>query len=284
MKHILYLATAIILITSCKQEKSNNKAQNDLKSIHETTLKSADSSANNKLGNEYMVLGTLYQQKAGEYRALCYQAFNLGKLMLDADLKDASVDKHRIVILDVDETVLDNSPFQAKCIKDGTNYPVNWDEWCKKSSAMPLPGVLDFLSYAKSNGVSIYYVTNRKSHLKEATINNLVVMGFPQADAEHVITRTTDDSKEGRRQELASKYHISLLFGDNLNDFSNVFEKKDSYTRAASVDEYKNEFGRRFIVLPNAMYGDWELALYNYDSKLSDSTKSALRHEALMGF
>jgi len=113
---------------------------------------------------------------------------------------------------------------------------------------------------------------------------NLKSMGLPQADAEHVITRSSDDSKEGRRQELLKDYHISLLFGDNLNDFSDIFEKKDPAARAALVDQNQEEFGRRFILLPNAMYGDWELALYGYNQKQADSTKFRIRRQALTGF
>lgn len=283
MRSLICIVTALTILTACKQEKPKEAVPGQGPRI-ETTTSPAGLPDSNLLKNEHMVLATLFHQQAGEYRALCYQAFNLGKLMLDVDLKDPSVDKHRIVVLDIDETVLDNSPFQSRCISEGTTYPVSWDEWCKKASAKPLPGVLDFLNYARSNGVSVFYITNRKSHLKDITIQNLVKMGLPQADAEHVITRSAEDSKEGRRQELLKNYHISLLFGDNLNDFSDIFEKKNPAKRAAEVDQNRAEFGRRFIILPNAMYGDWELALYNFDQKQADSTKFRLRREALTGF
>ncbi|KAF0201550.1 MAG: acid [Bacteroidetes bacterium] len=231
-----------------------------------------------------MVLATLYQQTAAEYRALCYQAFNIGKFMLDADLNDKSVDKHRIIVLDVDETVLDNSPFQAKSVLESTSYPVNWDKWCNLANAEPLPGALEFLNYARANGVSIFYITNRKDYLKEVTIKNLAYMGFPHADAEHVITRSAESSKEGRRQELLKKYHISLLFGDNLNDFADNFEGRNVKSRFNAVDQVSKQFGRKFIVLPNAMYGDWESALYDYSSKVNDSVKFEMRRKALKSF
>lgn len=237
-----------------------------------------------KFNNEHMVLGTLYHQQAAEYRALCYQAYNLGKMMLDKDLADKNIEKHRVVILDIDETVLDNSPYQAECILDDISYPVRWDEWCLKAIAQPVPGSLEFLTYAKQNGVDAYYITNRKEHLKEATIKNLKDLGFPNADGEHVIMRTTENSKESRRSVIAEKYHIAILFGDNLNDFTTGFDVNSNKQRMNEVDRIRQEFANRYIVLPNSMYGDWETAIYKMDKKQSDSIKAELRRKALSGF
>ncbi|GAB1403948.1 5'-nucleotidase, lipoprotein e(P4) family [Lentimicrobium sp.] len=248
------------------------------------TIVIVDTLLQQKLRNEHMVLATLYHQKAAEYRALCYQAFNIGKLMLDKDLSDPAIEKHRIIVLDVDETVLDNSPFQAKSILESTSYPVYWNEWCKLAKAEPLPGAVDFLNYARKNGVSIFYVTNRREALKAVTIENLKNTGFPHADEEHVIMRTAEASKESRRQALLKKYHISLYFGDNLNDFAETFEGKSSNQRMHAVEDHKDDFGRRFIVLPNAMYGDWELALYGYNGGQPDSVLFDIRRKSLKSF
>lgn len=283
-KLVLIFFAVLVMLSSCKQEKDTKKINNPDSVKTEQNSNCADSAFRMKVINEHMVLATLYQQTAAEYRALCYQAFNFGRMMLDADLADKTIDKHRIIVLDVDETVLDNSPFQAKSVLESTSYPVNWDEWCNLAIADPLPGAIDFLKYARSNGVSIFYVTNRKDYLKEVTIKNLAELGFPQADTEHVITRSAEASKEGRRQELMKKYHISLLFGDNLNDFSEVYEGLSVKERLAAVDRTSQEFGRKFIVLPNAMYGDWENALYEYNTRISDSLKFEMRRKALKSF
>lgn len=284
MKRTIFLILTLTLVFSCKQKDARETSKQTKPASEIAGFSNQDSVKLAELKNEHMVLGTLFQQKAGEYKALCYQAFNFGKVILDKDLADKSIDKHRVVVLDIDETVLDNSPFQAKCILEGTNYPLYWDEWCKLASAKALPGAIDFLQYAKANGIGIYYITNRKIHLKDVTIKNLKELGFPDADAEHVIMRTTIDSKEPRRQELLKNNHISLLFGDNLNDFSEVFEKKNPEHRNAEVDNVRNLFGQRFIVLPNAMYGDWELALYEFDQKQPDSIKYRIRRQALTAF
>lgn len=282
-RNISFLLIMLVLAFSCRP-KQNTPDKNALNGGSAVTEISPDSSAEGSLRNEYMVLATLYQQQAGEYRALCYQAYNIGRMLLDRDLADKTIDKHRAVVLDVDETVLDNSPFQAKCILEGTSYPVNWDAWCNLAMAEAVPGALDFLAYAKANGLSVYYVTNRKLHLREVTIANLKQLGFPDADTDHVIMRTDVNSKEPRRLGISGRHHISLLFGDNLNDFSDIFEKDNNGLRNKAVDSVRKAFGQRFVVLPNAMYGDWESAIYKGRSKESDSVKFQLRRNALRSF
>jgi 5'-nucleotidase (lipoprotein e(P4) family) len=279
-KYTLCLIGLMLLSTSaCKRQTEENTILTNRDTIFVT-----DTLLQQKLRNEHMVLATLYHQTAAEYRALCYQAFNIGRLMLDKDLANAGIEKHRIIVLDIDETVLDNSPFQAKSILESTSYPKYWNEWCELAKAEPLPGAIDFLNYARKNGVSIYYVTNRKEALKEVTIKNLKETGFPLADGEHVIMRTAEASKESRRLDLLKKYHISLYFGDNLNDFAETFEGKSAEKRLLAVDDNKDDFGTRFIVLPNAMYGDWELALYGYNGGQSDSALFDLRRKNLRPF
>ena len=83
---------------------------------------------------------------------------------------------------------------------------------------------------------------------------------------------------------MLKDYHIALLFGDNLADFTNDFECKTTAERASKADSMKNEFGKRFIVLPNAMYGDWEMALYDNNFKMSDQEKSEKRKSNLISF
>ena len=283
-KYILFIILPFtIMMASCHREKPAETNQQP--SISGDTFNiTQDSAFRKKVINEHMVLATLFHQTAAEYRALCYQAFNIGRFMLDVDLADKSVDKRRIIVLDIDETVIDNSPFQAKSILNSTSYPSYWKEWCNLAQAEPLAGAIEFLNYARANGVSIFYVTNRKEEFKEVTIQNLKDKGFPHADAEHVVMRTAEASKEGRRQELLTKYHISLLFGDNLNDFAEDFEGKDINSRSAAVDQSSKQFGTRYIVLPNAMYGDWEDAIYAYNPRVSDSLRFEMRRKALKSF
>lgn len=238
---------------------------------------------------EYQVGAVLYMQKAAEYRASAYQAFNLAKMSLDADfdkknlkrLPKAERKMPRAVVVDVDETVLDNSPAQATQIKNNLPFvQSNWTNWVNMRKARAIPGAVDFLNYAASKGVRVFYVTNRNEAEKQATIDNLKSVGFPDVSAETVVVRTTESGKEARRQSISQKYRIVLLIGDNLNDLSNVFERKSVADRLTEVDKMREMFGRKFIVLPNAMYGDWESAIYEYQ-RLTEAQKAEKRAAAL---
>ena len=233
---------------------------------------------------EHNVMSVLWFQTAGEARALQYQAFNIARLMLEKDLAEMTHEKKRAVIVDIDETVLDNSPYEGRAIRINKGYPHDWDKWMNAAQAEPLPGAVDFLKYAVSKGVDVFYVTNRRAQYKDATLNNLKNKGFPQAEESHLFLRTDEGSKEKRRETISATHDIVLLMGDNLGDFAAVFDDKSVADRNAAVDRMKNEFGKRFIVLPNPAYGDWENAVYGYQLSSSDSIKNLKRKAALKGF
>jgi 5'-nucleotidase (lipoprotein e(P4) family) len=231
--------------------------------------------------NEQSVLALVWYQTAAETRALCYQAYNLARMMLDQGLSSGPAGRPKAVVVDIDETLLDNSPYNAKQVFSSENYPKGWREWVELAQAGVVPGSLEFLRYADQKGVQVFYVTNRRVVEGPATLKNLQRLGFPQARPERLFLRDTEDSKEPRRKKIAEQYDVVLLVGDNLNDFADVFEEKSMQQRAAAVDRLKDQFGRRFIVLPNPFYGDWEGAVYKYNWQLSDEEKNRLRKEAL---
>ena len=234
--------------------------------------------------HEHNVMSVLWFQTAAEARALQYQAFNIARWMLDEDLEEVTTGKKRAVIVDVDETVVDNSPYEGRAILTNIGYPTDWEKWIDLAKAEPLPGAVEFLQYAISQGVDVFYVTNRKVRDKKATIENLKRKGFPQAEESHVYVRTDEGSKEKRRKTIEESHHIVLLMGDNLADFAAVFDNTSVQERNNEVDRLKEEFGKRFIVLPNPIYGDWEGAIYDYQYSLSDSVKNLKRKAALRGF
>lgn len=234
--------------------------------------------------NEYLVLSTLFCQSAAEYKALCYQSFNLARLMLDRNLENSEITAKRAIITDIDETVLDNSPFETKCIMENTNYPEFWDNWVNKVDAKPVTGAVEFLNYAKNKGVEVFYITNRKEYLKDSTMKNLQKYDFPFADSEHLLMRTEESSKEKRRIIVEKEFHVALLLGDNLADFTDKYDKMSVAQRSTITDSLKKEFGKIFIVLPNPMYGDWEGAIYNYDYNASPKIKDSLRKSQLISF
>jgi len=207
-----------------------------------------------------LMLATLYNSYAAEYEALAYQAYNIASYRI-LEVKNKYPDKTNLaVVLDIDETILDNSPYQAKLIQDNISYDSCWNEWCNSARARAIPGALSFLQLADSLGFTIFYLSNRKdSFVKKGTIENMKKHNFPQTDEDHFLLRTISSSKEARRQKIEVNYEIVLLCGDNLGDFYEDAENvKD---RSKEVSEFKKEFGEKFIVLPNAMYGNWVNAL-----------------------
>ncbi|HEX9962332.1 MAG TPA: 5'-nucleotidase, lipoprotein e(P4) family [Pyrinomonadaceae bacterium] len=239
---------------------------------------------------EYQIGAILYMQKAAEYRALAYQAFNIARIQLDADEKDrkklprAERRKQRAVVVDVDETVLDNSPAQAVQVKNRLPFiQEKWTAWVNTRRAKAIPGAIDFLNYASRKGARIFYVTNRIEVEKQPTIDNLKALGFPDVSAETVLVKTGESSKEARRQTILQTYRIAILMGDNLDDLSNVFERKSIAARFGEVEKLSEMFGRKFIVLPNAMYGTWESAIYEYE-RLTEAQKTEKRANALESY
>ncbi len=262
------------------------------------TVSTAQQSSSVAQGNadvQYQVGGALYMQKAAEYRALAYQAFNLARRQLDADfdkrlikkLPKAEQKKPRAIMVDIDETMLDNSPAQAYQIKHRVAFNLpDWYRWGEMRRAKAIPGSVEFINYATSKGVKVYYVSNRDEVQRQATLENLKSAGFADVSNEDLMLRQLDadgkpiSPKGPRREAIQQKYRIVLQIGDNLDDFSSVFEKKPIAERFAETDKNRNEFGSTWIVLPNAMYGTWENAIYEY-GRLTDEQKAERRAAAL---
>lgn len=240
MKQIILLISVLFIISCNKGEKQEEKADND-----------------------HLLMATAFQQLSPEYKAITLQSYKLAKYKLQGILLFNDSVNNKAIVLDIDETVLDNSPFQAKCIIENTNYPKYWNEWVAKEDAKLVPGVKEFLNYADSTGFEIFYISNRKHKHLQATINNLKKHKLPKADSSHILLRKETSSKTERRKKVSEVYEIALLIGDNLNDFSGEFEIEENGKRIAKVFEMKDNFVDKFIILPNPMYGEWEGALLN---------------------
>jgi len=226
-------------------------------------------------------MAVLWFQRAAEARALYFQAYNIARERLDAALARRQGEEKLAVIMDLDETILDNSPFEADLIKTGKTFSEkSWKEWVSQCQARALPGARPFLAYAASNKVEVFYVSNRNSNDFDDTARNLRAQDFPMVDAEHLLLQQAHEGKEPRRQELGRKYNIVLLMGDNLGDFTGIFDQQNSEVRSGLADENREKFGRLFIVLPNPMYGTWEDCLYP-PTVQTDQQKSSLRRELL---
>ncbi len=217
---------------------------------------------NNKTGYRDYTNAVLWQQHSGELRALTFQAYNFARLSLLEQLKTADSAKRNCVVVDIDETVLDNSPYQGSALQKGMSYSQeDWERWTAKGIADTIPGALGFLKFAARFNVEVFYVSNRLTSETEGTLKNLKHFGFPNADEKHLMLNSGTSDKEPRRSEIREAYNILLLCGDNLSDFSNLFYRAQKNTKE-EVDRAQHLFGTQFIVFPNPMYGDWEKQFY----------------------
>lgn len=241
-------------------------------------LAQTQAQAASHLGEEN-VMSVAWYQTSAESKALYLQGYNIARRNLDQDLQQPSA-KPRAIILDIDETVLDNSPYQAYNALHNKTFPSCWAKWVKLAKAKPVPGAKAFLNYANSKGVQIYYVTDRSSNQLSATKKNLKREGLPQADNQHVLLKKkSDKTKESRRQAIEAKNNVIMFFGDNLTDFNDPKSPavKDRY---ADIMAHANDWGSKYIILPNPMYGGWEAALYNgnYAQKPAKLAKERKAH------
>jgi acid phosphatase len=220
----------------------------------------------------------LWMQSALEYEASALQAYRTARLQLEYALKTpawtAAIEQTGnvaglppAVILDIDETVLDNSYYQARMIREGTAYSdATWNAWVEERKATPIPGALEFTREAARQGVTVFYVTNRVQNGEPATRDNLAALGFPlDATIDTVLTRGERSewqasAKGPRRSHVAERFRILLLVGDDLGDFVTNASgtPEDRITRTAAYDD---RWGRQWIMLPNPTYGSWERAV-----------------------
>ncbi len=234
--------------------------------------------------NDHLLFATLYHQYTPEYKALCLQSYHVAKRNLAWIMESTNFEVAPAVVLDLDETVLDNSPFEAKCILENTSYPKYWDEWMNEANADLVPGAADFLETAQALGAEIYYISNRKEKYLAQTIKNMQLHKLPNADSAHIWLRTDTSSKKARRDSLSTQRTIVLLIGDNLNDFTEAFELDNNNERMAEVEKMKDLFGQRFIMLPNPMYGEWEKAILDGSYEHERTDRDSLYKKALRSF
>ncbi len=238
-------------------------------------------------------------QTAGEYEASARQAYTIASLMLERALADptwtASLEQAAsggyeslppAVILDVDETVLDNSPNQVRQVLDDRDFATPaWQAWVREEKAGLVPGALEFTRQAAARGIRVFYVTNRRHEVEEATHGNLARHGFPlEAGFDTVYTRDEREDwgsdKGTRRVAVGREHRVLLLIGDALGDFVSGGDAAVA-ERQRLVRGHADYWGSRWIVLPNPQYGAWDGALIGFDFALSREEKRALKRAAL---
>ncbi|WP_314404026.1 5'-nucleotidase, lipoprotein e(P4) family [Stenotrophomonas rhizophila] len=293
------LACAVMALSACKRtEAPADAAPPAAAAPAGAPAASADAavSANDNLN------AVLWMQRAQEYRAITEQTYRAAADHLDKALKepnwDALVSEERgnaakglkpAVVLDVDETVLDNSPYQARLVRDGKEYDeLSWDQWVAEKKAKAIPGVVDFAKAANAKGVTLLYISNRAVHLKEATLANLREQGLPVADDSVFLGLGTvvdgceqaGSEKNCRRRLAGQKYRVLMQFGDQLGDFVEVTANTND-GRDALLQQYHDWFGERWWMLPNPTYGGFEPAQFNNDYSQSRQARHDAKRAAL---
>ncbi|KGM52748.1 acid phosphatase [Lysobacter concretionis Ko07 = DSM 16239] len=245
----------------------------------------------------------VWMQTAVEYRASALQTYRAAIGQLDAALADPQWDAlvpgeranpatglKPAVILDIDETVLDNSPYQVRLVRHGLQYdPASWADWVAEQQAKPVPGVLEFARAAGARGITMIYLSNRTEDQKAASIANLRAVGLPVADDSVYLGKGLqvagcDQAQSGdkhcRRQLVGRTYRVLMQFGDQLGDFAQPHPNSPA-ARQALLDRYGGWFGERWWMLSNPSYGDWQPALFGNDWSLSPSAQRKAKLKAL---
>ncbi len=249
---------------------------------------------------------TLWQQHSSEAAMLQMQTYNAAAKQLQAALQDqqwnalsaqdlstsADVTAKNLppaIIVDVDETVLDNSAYQARLIRDLEKYnPTSWDAWVREEKANAIAGAAAFLNQASRHGVTVFYLSNRVHTQQEPTLANLRKAGFPVADDQQFLGRNTEvgncsktgSDKSCRRQYVGKNYRVIMQFGDQLGDFIEIIGTT-SQARREILNDYAQWIGARWFILPNPTYGSWEAAAIDNSENISDDARRELKYKAL---
>lgn len=234
---------------------------------------------------------TLWMQRAPEYRAIAEQVYRQAREKIAAPAPgSAAVEQGdapaealarmpTAVVLDLDETVLDNSVYQARLLRDGGNFdPKTWGEWVAAGAAEAIPGAREFVATARRLGHTVFYVSNRDCSTppptsddpcpaKTATLRNLVLLGIdPAPDPDRMLLRGERPEwlrggKAQRRSFIAERYRIVALVGDDLGDFV------DPRVFVGDRERLEKRFGESWFLLPNPIYGSWTAPFGSVEQK-----------------
>lgn len=239
----------------------------------------------------------VWTMTSAEYEASVRMAYAMARTALDAALKNK---KHSAaleqtgnfsklppaIILDVDETVLSNGPFQVMLMTDTQTRPAEiMSRWVEQADAKPLPGAVEFIQYAQSKGVTAFFITNRNAEKEAATRKNLAGVGIhlPTEVDTVLLEREKPEwtgDKSTRRAEVAAKYRVLLVIGDDFNDFVPAF-RVPMAERKALAEKEAARWGRDWIILPNPMYGSWEGASFGFDFRSTPDDRRRHKFEAI---
>jgi len=219
---------------------------------------------------------TLWVQTSAEYAVSTIQVYAMAGDHLEPAVNDenwsalsqpGARDRPSAIIIDIDETVLDNAGHAARAIIARESFNVDaWHAWVREAAAPAVPGAIDYLRKVNEMGVTIFYVSNRLHDLEDPTRRNLESLGCPlRTDIDVVLLREERPGwgrdKSPRRDWVAREFRVLQVVGDDLGDFVRVPEGSDHEDRTEIARSHENQWGRKWFLLPNPIYGGWEEAL-----------------------
>ena len=214
---------------------------------------------------ETETMGLLWMRTSAEYRALAYQGYNVAMNAVKMAVTDPSHQRKPLaIVLDADETVVDNTKLMGESIVNGNGRfdAPWWRQAVHQGKSQAMPGAVEFLNEVHKQGVEIFYVSNRYAPVNlDVTIQNFKELGFPSVDKDHVLLFEKDSDKQPRFDMIAKKYYVIVYMGDNAGDFPIGTKGKTLAERNSIIDAHKEDFGTTFVVFPNPAYGSWVSAL-----------------------
>ncbi len=217
----------------------------------------------------------LWTATSAEMHYASIQAYDLASLKLRAKLNN-DYSKPMAVVMDLDETVLDNSPYMFNQIAKGKTFDGDsWYEWCMEASAGLLPGAFEFIKKCEALDVEVYFISNRGIETLSGTLDNLQKLDIKTGE-EHILLKESLSDKTDRRNMVAEDYNIVLFIGDNLRDFSEIYKDRQLNFGKPVVDEELSNLRENFVIIPNPMYGEWRKPINMGQKPSSDSEKTEL--------
>ena len=291
----------VAIVTQAQSAKAVTTAKNDGVSATANHTVTNNAVANNVVANdvaaqealkqkqqyqaETETMGLLWMRTSAEYRALAYQGYNVAMNAVKMAVTDPSHQRKPLaIVLDADETVVDNTKLMGESIANGNGRfdAPWWRQAVHQGKSQAMPGAVEFLNEVHKQGVEIFYVSNRYAPVNlDVTIQNFKELGFPSVDKDHVLLFEKDSDKQPRFDMIAKKYYVVVYMGDNTGDFPIGTKGKTLAERNAIIDAHKEDFGTTFVVFPNPAYGSWVSALAKGYQNLSPEEQKQVNNQYL---
>ena len=291
----------VAIVTQAQSAKAVTTAKNDGVSATANHTVTNNAVANNVVTNDVAAqealkqkqqyqadtetMGLLWMRTSAEYRALAYQGYNVAINAVKMAVTDPSHQRKPLaIVLDADETVVDNTKLMGESIVNGNGRfdAPWWRQAVHQGKSQAMPGAVEFLNEVHKQGVEIFYVSNRYAPVNyDATVQNFKALGFPSVDKDHVLLFEKDSDKQPRFDMIAKKYYVVVYMGDNAGDFPIGTKGKTLAERNAIIDNHKEDFGTTFVVFPNPAYGSWVSALAKGYQNLSPEEQKQVNNQYL---